>query len=213
MAKINEIYFSIQGESTFAGLPCVFVRFTYCNLRCTYCDTAYAFYEGRDASVDEIISEIREYNCKLVEITGGEPLVQRDECLELTRKLCHLDYQVMIETSGSLPINGLDPRVKIIMDLKCPSSGMMKKNLYDNIYFLKPIDEVKFVIGTKEDYDWAKDIIKQYDIDKRCTVLFSPVFGIIEPSEIVHWILEDNLPVRFQLQMHKYIWNPETRGV
>uniref|UniRef100_A0A832G2K7 7-carboxy-7-deazaguanine synthase n=1 Tax=Ignavibacterium album TaxID=591197 RepID=A0A832G2K7_9BACT len=213
MAKINEIYYSIQGESTFAGLPCVFVRFTYCNLRCTYCDTAYAFYEGRDASVDEIISEIKEYNCKLVEITGGEPLVQRDECLELMRKLCHFDYQVMIETGGSLPINGIDPRVKIIMDLKCPSSGMMKKNLYENIYFLKPIDEVKFVIGTKEDYDWAKEIIKQYELDKRCTLLFSPVFGSIEPSEIVHWILEDSLPVRFQLQMHKYIWNPEIRGV
>lgn len=213
MAKINEIYYSIQGESTFAGLPCVFVRFTYCNLRCTYCDTAYAFYEGRDASVDEIISEIKEYDCKLVEITGGEPLVQRYECLELMRKLCHLDYQVLIETGGSLPINGIDPRVKIIMDLKCPSSGMMRKNLYDNIYFLKPIDEVKFVIGTREDYQWAKEIIKQYQIEKRCTVLFSPVFGSIEPSEIVHWILEDRLPVRFQLQMHKYIWHPETRGV
>lgn len=213
MAKINEIYYSIQGESSLAGLPCVFVRFTYCNLRCTYCDTAYAFYEGRDCTVDEIISEVKEYNCKLVEITGGEPLVQREECLELMRKLCHLDYQVMIETGGSLPINGIDPRVKIIMDLKCPSSGMMKKNLYENIYFLKPIDEVKFVIGTREDYDWAKEIMKQYDLSNKCTVLFSPVFGQIEPSEIVHWILEDKLPVRFQLQMHKYIWHPETKGV
>lgn len=213
MAKINEIYYSIQGESTFAGLPCVFVRFTYCNLRCTYCDTAYAFYEGRDCSVDEIISEVKEYNCNLIEITGGEPLVQREECLELMQKLSHLGYQVMIETGGSLPINGIDPRVKIIMDLKCPSSGMMKKNLYENIYFLKPIDEVKFVIGTREDYDWAKQIIKQYDLSDRCTVLFSPVFGQIEPSDIVHWILEDNLPVRFQLQMHKYIWHPESRGV
>jgi 7-carboxy-7-deazaguanine synthase len=163
--------------------------------------------------VDEIISEIKEYDCKLVEITGGEPLVQREECLELMRKLCHLNYQVMIETGGSLPINGIDPRVKVIMDLKCPSSGMMKKNMYDNIYFLKPIDEVKFVIGTREDYDWAKEIIKQYDLSSRCTILFSPVFGQIEPSEIVHWILEDNLPVRFQLQMHKYIWHPETKGV
>ncbi len=213
MAKINEIYFSIQGESSFAGLPCVFVRFTYCNLRCTYCDTAYAFYEGRDCTVEEIIAEIKEYKCKLIEITGGEPLVQREECLELMRKLCYLDYQVMIETGGSLPINGIDPRVKVIMDLKCPSSGMMKKNLYDNIYFLKPIDEVKFVIGTREDFDWAKGIINQYDLASKCTILFSPVFGQIEPSEIVHWILEDNLPVRFQLQMHKYIWHPETKGV
>ncbi|MDZ7624868.1 MAG: radical SAM protein [Ignavibacteriaceae bacterium] len=147
MLKINEIYHSIQGESTSAGRPCVFVRLTYCNLRCTYCDTEYAFYEGKDFSVEQIIDEIEKYNCKLVEVTGGEPLVQMDECLDLMKRLCELGYEVMIETGGSLPIKEIDHRVKIIMDLKCPSSEMEKKNLYENVQYLKQTDELKFVIG------------------------------------------------------------------
>ncbi|MEG8947668.1 7-carboxy-7-deazaguanine synthase QueE [Rosettibacter firmus] len=212
MLKVNEIFYSIQGESSKAGLPCVFVRLTYCNLRCTYCDTAYAFYEGSDYSIDDIIKKIDEYKCKLVEITGGEPLFQK-ESLELMKRLCDKGYEVMLETGGSLPIQDVDKRVKIIMDLKCPSSGMMKKNLYENINYIKSTDEIKFVIGTREDYDWAKEIISKYDLLNKCTVLFSVVFNQLEPIQLANWILEDKLNVRFQLQLHKYIWHPETRGV
>jgi len=213
MLKVNEIYFSVQGESTAAGLPCVFVRLTYCNLRCTYCDTEYAFYEGKDISIPEIISEVKKYECKLVEITGGEPLVQMEECLELMKQLCIDGFEVLIETGGSLPIKDIDPGVKIIMDLKCPSSGMEKKNLYENIDYLKPTDELKFVIGCREDYDWTKEIILKYSLVKKCEILFSVVFGKLEPVQLVNWILEDKLKVRFQLQMHKFIWHPETKGV
>ena len=213
MLKINEIYHSIQGESTTAGRLCVFIRLTYCNLRCTYCDTEYAFYEGKDFSVEQVIDEIEKYNCKLVEITGGEPLVQIDECLELMKMLSELDYEVMIETGGSLPIKDIDPRVKIIIDLKCPSSGMENKNLYENLKYLHPADELKFVIGNREDYEWSVDIIKKYNLQKKCIILFSVVFGKLEPVELVNWIIEDKLDVRFQLQMHKYIWHPQTKGV
>lgn len=212
MLKVNEIYFSIQGESTFTGLPCIFIRLTYCNLRCTYCDTEYAFYSGKDLSVDEILEKISIYDCKLVELTGGEPLVQ-PEAILLMKKLCDLGYQVLLETGGSLPINDIDPRVRIIMDLKCPSSGMMKKNLYENINYLKNTDEVKFVIGTREDFDWAKEMITKYNLDQKCVILFSVVFGRLEPVELVNWILKDNLKVRFQLQMHKFIWEPSMKGV
>jgi 7-carboxy-7-deazaguanine synthase len=212
MLKVNEIYFSVQGESTSAGLPCVFVRLTYCNLRCTYCDTEYAFYDGKDKSIDEIVDEVRKFDCRLVEITGGEPLVQV-ECLPLIQRLCDEGFEVMLETGGSLPIEKVGKRVKIIMDLKCPSSGMLKKNLYENLNFLKKTDELKFVIGIREDYDWAKEIISKYDLIGKCSMLFSVVFGELEPVTLVNWILEDKLDVRFQLQMHKYIWHPETKGV
>jgi 7-carboxy-7-deazaguanine synthase len=213
MPRINEIYYSIQGEGTKAGEPCVFVRFTYCNLRCTYCDTKYAFYDGKEMSIDDIIDEVKNFNCNLVEITGGEPLVQKEDCLELMKKLCDLNYNVMIETGGSISISEIDRRVKIIMDLKCPSSGMEKKNLYDNINYLKSNDELKFVIGNREDYNWSKEIIKKYSLEEKCIILFSPVFDKIQPVEIVNWILKDNLKVRFQLQLHKYIWHPQTKGV
>jgi 7-carboxy-7-deazaguanine synthase len=213
MLKINEIYHSIQGESTSAGRPCVFIRLTYCNLRCTYCDTEYAFYEGKDMSVQQVIDEIEKYKCKLVEITGGEPLVQVEECLELMKRLNDLDYEVMIETGGSLSIKEIDSRVKIIMDLKCPSSGMEKKNLYENIQYLKSTDELKFVIGNREDYEWSVEKLNKYHLQGKCEILFSVVFGELEPVDLVNWILEDKLDVRFQLQMHKYIWHPETKGV
>jgi 7-carboxy-7-deazaguanine synthase len=213
MLKINEIYHSIQGESTSAGRPCVFVRLTYCNLRCTYCDTEYAFYEGKDLSVKQVIDEVEKYNCKLVEVTGGEPLVQMEECLDLMNKLCDLGYEAMIETGGSLSIKEIDPRVKIIMDLKCPSSGMEKKNLYENLKYLKPIDELKFVIGNREDYEWSVEKLKKYNLWGKCGILFSVVFGELEPVKLINWILEDKLYVRFQLQIHKYIWRPETKGV
>lgn len=212
MLKINEIYKSIQGESSKAGLPCVFVRLTYCNLRCTYCDSEYAFYDGKDFSVEQVVEQVKSFKCNLVEITGGEPLFQK-EVFELMTKLCDNGFEVMIETSGSLSIKDIDNRVLVIMDLKCPSSKMMKKNLYENIEYLKPIDEVKFVIGTREDYEWSKEIIKKYEIDKKCNILFSVVFENLKPVDLVNWILEDNLNVRFQLQMHKYIWNPKQKGV
>ena len=212
MLKVNEIYHSIQGESSKSGLPCVFVRLTYCNLRCNYCDTEYAFYEGEDKSVEEIINEVKNYNCKLVEVTGGEPLVQK-ECLELMKKLCDEGFDVMLETGGSLPIKEIDERVLIIMDLKCPSSKMEKKNLYENIEYLKPKDELKFVIGNREDYDWSKEIISKYDLKNKSEIIFSVVFSELEPVSLVNWIIEDKLDVRYQLQMHKYIWHPETKGV
>ena len=212
MLRINEIYHSIQGESSKSGLPCVFVRLTYCNLRCTYCDTEYAFYGGEDKSIEKILNEVKKYNCKLVEVTGGEPLVQK-ETLELMKRLCNEGFDVMLETGGSLPIKDIDERVLIIMDLKCPSSKMEKKNLYENINFLKPADELKFVIGNREDYDWSKKIISEYDLKDKSKILFSVVFGELEPVSLVNWIIEDKLDVRYQLQMHKYIWHPETKGV
>ncbi|HJY64234.1 MAG TPA: 7-carboxy-7-deazaguanine synthase QueE [Ignavibacteria bacterium] len=212
--KINEIFYSIQGESSSAGLPCVFVRLTYCNIRCVYCDTEYAFYEGKDMSINEIIEQLRSYNCNLIEITGGEPLVQ-ENVHELMTRLCNLDYNVMIETGGSLPIEFIDNRVKIIMDIKTPYSKMEHKNRYENIKYLKVDDEVKFVIGSRDDYDWSKNIINKYSLNKIVSsVLMSPVFGEVENIDLASWILDDKLNnVRFQVQLHKYIWHPETRGV
>lgn len=212
MLKVNEIYLSVQGESSKAGLPCVFIRLTYCNLRCAYCDTEYAFYAGDDSSIGEIISEVKRYNCKLVEITGGEPLVQT-QSMDLMKRLCDDGYEVMLETGGSLSVKDVDPRVMIIMDLKCPSSGMLQKNFYENINYLKPTDEVKFVIGNREDYEWAKEIIEKYNLVGKNNILMSVVFGDLEPVTLVEWILEDKLNVRFQLQMHKFIWDPAVKGV
>lgn len=212
MLKINEIYKSIQGESSKAGLPCVFVRLTYCNLRCTYCDSEYAFYDGKDFEIEQIVDEIKKLNCNLVEITGGEPLFQT-ESIQLMKKLCNEGFEVMLETSGSLPIENVDKRVMIILDLKCPSSGMQKKNLYQNIEFIKPNDEIKFVIGNYEDYLWAKEKIVEYNLVEKCNVLFSTVFNKLEPRKLVEWIIKDNLNVRFQLQMHKFIWEPDRKGV
>ena len=209
---INEIFHSIQGESSHMGRPCVFIRLTYCNIRCSYCDTAYAFYEGKEMSIEAIVELVRGYQCQLVEVTGGEPLFQSN-VHELMTKLCDEGFEVLLETGGSLEIGCVDSRVKRIVDFKCPSSNMMKKNLWTNVNFLKPDDEVKFVIGNREDYDWAKEMIKMYRLLDRCPVLLSVIFGVLEPVELARWILDDNLNVRFQLQMHKYIWNPETKGV
>lgn len=212
MLKVNEIFYSIQGESTFAGLPCVFVRLTYCNLRCSYCDTEYAFYEGKDMSINEILGEVKNYNCNLVEVTGGEPLFQK-ESFELLTKLCDLGYTVLLETSGSISIENVDKRVIIIMDLKTPSSKMEKKNKYLNINYLKPNDEVKFVIGDRNDYEWAKNIINIYNLTSKCKVLMGVVFNELSNLDLAKWILEDKLNVRFQIQLHKYIWPPEMKGV
>jgi len=210
--KINEIYKSIQGESTYAGLPCVFVRLTYCNLRCSYCDTAYAFYEGQEMSLEQVIQAIRECDCSLVEITGGEPLLQK-EVYPLMDRLIADGFLVLLETGGSIDIGEVHPSVIKIMDLKCPSSGESQKNRYDNIRKLQPHDEIKFVIGNRTDYLWAVDTIRDYCLDGKYQILFSTVFGTLQPIELANWILEDKLNVRFQLQIHKYIWNPEKRGI
>ena len=210
--KINEIYYSVQGESTHSGRPCIFIRLTYCNLRCSYCDTEYAFYDGKDMEITDIMSEIKRWDCNLVEVTGGEPLFQ-EECIDLLNELVNSNYEVMLETGGSLSISDVPKKVVKIVDFKCPSSGMVKKNLWSIVDDLQAHDEVKFVIGNREDFDWAKDRITEYSLDKICTLLFSPTFGEIDPQQIVEWILAENLPVRMQLQMHKMIWSPEEKGV
>ena len=210
--KINEIYYSVQGESTHAGRPCIFIRLTYCNLRCTYCDTEYAFYDGKDMEITDIMSEIKQWDCNLVEVTGGEPLFQ-EECIDLLNELVNSNYEVMLETGGSLSISNVPKKVIKIVDFKCPSSKMVKKNLWSIVEDLQPHDEVRFVIGDREDFDWEKDRITKYSLDKICTLLFSPAFGKIDPQHIVEWILADNLPVRMQMQMHKMIWNPEEKGI
>ena len=210
--KINEIYYSVQGESTHAGRPCIFIRLTYCNLRCTYCDTEYAFYEGKDMEISEIINEIQQWDCNLVEVTGGEPLFQ-EECIDLLNDLVNSSYEIMLETGGSLSISDVPKEVMKIVDFKCPTSGMVKKNSWSIVDDLQPHDEVKFVIGNREDFDWAKNRIEEYSLDKICTLLFSPTFGEIDPQQIVEWILTENLPVRIQMQMHKMIWSPEEKGV
>jgi len=212
MLVVNEIFHSIQGESTHAGRSCVFVRLTYCNLRCTYCDTAYAFEEGKEMQVNEVIGKVKSYSCGLVEVTGGEPLLQ-PEVHRLMSALCDEGMEVLLETGGSIDISAVDPRVKRIVDFKCPSSGMERSNLWDNVHYLKADDEVKFVVGTREDYDWAKNIIVKHGIGARCTVLMGVVYGALEPRVLADWILADKLNVRFQLQLHKYIWNPAARGV
>lgn len=212
MLKVNEIFFSIQGESSRMGLPCVFVRLTECDLRCTYCDTEYAFYEGEERSIKSILDEVKSYGCNLVEITGGEPLLQA-EVYELMTRLCDMGYEVMLETGGHILVDKVDPRVKKIIDMKTPSSGMLKKNDYRNLEIASPNDEIKFVIGSRLDYEWSKKVIEEYRLTERLTVLMSVVFGELAPQALAEWILADRLKVRFQLQMHKYIWSPETRGV
>ena len=212
MLIVNEIFFSLQGESSHAGKPCVFIRLTHCNLRCSYCDTTYAFEEGTEMSIDDIMIEVGRYDCKFVEITGGEPLLQTD-VHELMKRLCDENYEVLLETGGSLDIGRVDHRVKRIMDIKCPSSGMESNNMWDNIKHLKSGDELKFVIGNRKDYEWSKSVIQKYELSQRCPIVMLIVFKELEPSELVRWILDDKLDVRFQLQMQKYIWKPETRGV
>ncbi len=210
---INEIYFSVQGESSWVGKPCVFVRLSFCNLRCNYCDTAYAFYEGEKKSTADIVAAVAKFDCSLVEVTGGEPLLQKN-VLPLMRALADQGKTVLLETSGALDISPVDPRVHRIMDLKTPDSGECEHNLWSNIPHLTTRDEVKFVLGSRADYEWAREKVREYDLPARChAVLFSPIFGRIEPREIVDWILADALDVRFQLQLHKFIWPPAQRGV
>lgn len=210
--RVNEIFHSIQGESTWAGRPCVFVRLTGCNLRCTWCDTAYAFYEGAQMEIASVMERVRGYGCKLVELTGGEPLLQKG-IHALLEALLQEEYEVLIETSGERDISELDARVIRIMDLKCPDSGEVERNRWANLENLRARDEVKFVIASKRDYEWARGVIAEYRLVGRVNaILLSPVFGTLEPVALAEWILEDRLAARMQLQMHKYIWG-EKRGV
>jgi len=210
--RITEIFHSIQGESSYAGLPCVFVRTTGCDLRCVWCDSEYAFYGGHRMSIDEIIEKVKEYGCKLVELTGGEPLLQ-PEIPELARRLCDLGYTVLIETGGHRDISVLDPRVIRIMDIKCPGSGEHAKNLWSNIDHLRPQDEVKFVLADMQDYQWALEVIRRYNLEERTKVLISTVHGKVDLQEIAQAMLRDRLCARFQVQLHKYIWGPDAVGV
>ncbi len=211
--RINEIFFSIQGESTWAGSPCVFVRLTGCNLRCRWCDTEYAFYEGHHLTVDEIVERVRGYGCNLVEVTGGEPLLQKG-VHGLFRLLLDGGFTVLVETSGERDLSLLDPRVIKIMDLKCPSSGECSRNRWTNLQYLSARDEVKFVVADRCDFEWTREIVNQHQLSQRVhAVLLSPVFGTLPPADLAGWILSERLPVRMQLQMHKHIWPPNQRGV
>jgi 7-carboxy-7-deazaguanine synthase len=210
--RITEIFHSIQGESTYAGQPCVFVRLTGCPLRCTWCDTEYAFYGGQEVSDTDILAKIRTFDCPLVEVTGGEPLAQPG-CFPFISTLCDAGYTVLIETSGAIDITAVDPRTHVILDIKCPGSGMTDRMQWPNVQKLAAKDEAKFVLADRADYDWARDVVTQHDLAHRCTVLFSPVFGALELRHLAEWVLADRLPVRVQTQLHKLIWTPDMRGV
>jgi 7-carboxy-7-deazaguanine synthase len=212
--RITEIFYSIQGESSFAGLPCIFVRLTWCNLRCSWCDSEYTFTGGTEMSVDEVIEKVRGYNCKLVEITGGEPLVQKRECCELVRRLCDEGFTVLVETGGGLDASVLDERAIKILDVKCLGSGEADRNFWPNLERLNPADEIKFVIRDRADFDFALEVIAKYRLSERQPhILFSPVWGAIELKDLANWILNSGVRARMQLQLHKYIWGPDVKGV
>lgn len=210
--RVFEIFHSIQGESTWAGLPCVFVRLAGCPQRCVWCDTAYAFEGGDLMSLEEIVNRVAGYRCGLVEVTGGEPLAQVAAPL-LLKRLADGGYDVLLETGGSRPIEGIDPRVHVIMDLKCPDSGESGANLWENLAHLKRSDELKFVVASRRDYEWARQVVLDRDLPRTCPVLFSPVCGMVEPRELALWILEDRLRVRLHLQLHRIVFGPDARGV
>jgi len=212
MLQVNEIFKSIQGESSHAGLLCAFVRLTGCNLRCTWCDTEYAFHAGKNMSVDEIVRTVDSYGLSLMEITGGEPLLQ-EGVYELMQAFLAKNYQVLLETGGSLPLDRVPHQVIKIVDLKCPGSGEESKNLFSNLDLLQPTDEVKFVILDRADYEWSKQILAQYGIHKKAQVLFSPVYDKLALKDLAEWALADNLPVRLQTQLHKVAWGKDTIGV
>lgn len=210
--KITEIFGSIQGESTFSGFPCTFIRVAGCNLRCSYCDTPYAFEGGEELNLEQILNKVRKVGISLVELTGGEPLLQ-EECHSLIELLLDEGHTVLLETNGSLPLEKVDNRVVKIVDIKCPGSGMSARMDFSNIDCLDGKDEVKFVIGDRGDFDWAREIIDTYELIERCKVLISPVLSKLEAREIAGWILEEKLSVRLQLQLHKFIWPEQVRGV
>ncbi len=210
--RVTEIFHSIQGESSYVGQPCVFVRLTGCPLRCTWCDTEYAFYGGTEQSQEEILSQVQAYGCELVEVTGGEPLAQPDAD-PLISALCERGYRVLVETSGAIDIAPVDERAHVILDVKCPGSGMTVRMHWPNLDRLTMKDEAKFVLADRTDYEWARHILAQYGLPGRCTVLMSPVFGALDPRQLAEWVLADRLPVRLQIQLHKLIWTPDMRGV
>ena len=203
--RITEVFYSLQGEATRVGLPTVFVRLTGCPLRCTWCDTTYSFTGGEPATIESVLAEVAKYPARQVCVTGGEPLSQK-ECLPLLTALCDAGYDVSLETSGALDVSAVDPRVSRIMDLKAPDSGEVERNLWANLDCLNARDEIKIVIASRGDYEWARDIMRQRQIDRLCPVLFSPAQGLIEPQSLAEWILADGLNVRFQLQLHKLLW-------
>lgn len=206
--KVYEIFFSLQGETSRSGLPTTFVRLSGCPLRCGYCDTAYAFQGGETLELAEILRRVEATGTHYVTVTGGEPLAQKD-CLPLLKMLCDAGHDVSLETGGSLDISGVDPRASVILDIKTPGSGESAKNLWANLDHLKRVDEVKFVICGRDDYDWARQVLTERHLSEKCPVLFSPVFGQVEPRALAEWILADRLPVRFQLQLHKQLWGEE----
>ncbi|MQA29527.1 MAG: radical SAM protein [Luteitalea sp.] len=213
MLTVNEIFHSIQGESTRAGEPCVFVRLTACDLRCSWCDTPYAFHQGEKRSLDQVVAAVEQYRCRTVEITGGEPLLQED-VYPLMERLLTAGHTVMLETGGHRPIDRVPPSVVKIVDVKCPGSGESDRNCWSNFEALAPHDEVKFVLKDREDYEYACDVIARYELPSRCAaVLLSPVHGVLDARTLTEWILADRLPARLQLQLHKFIWTPDTRGV
>ncbi len=210
--RVTEIFHSIQGESSFAGRPCAFVRLTGCPLRCTWCDSEYTFYGGTEMALDDVLAKVRSFACRLVEVTGGEPLHQ-PEAFTLIERLCADGYEVLVETSGAIDIAPVDPRAHIIMDVKCPGSGMMDRMDWTNLDRLAGKDEIKFVLKDRADYEFARTMIGRHRLAERCPVLFSPSFGELDPRQLSEWVLADKLPVRVQLQLHKFIWDPQTRGV
>ena len=213
MLTISEIYLSVQGESTHVGRPCAFVRLTACNLRCEWCDTPYAFTGGRSLSVEDVVREVRALGCPLVELTGGEPLLQPD-VVPLMRRLIGERFEILLETGGHMPIDDVPEPVRIILDVKCPGSGEAGRMHWPNLDRLRPTSEVKFVIRDRADFEYACDVVRRHQLDERAgAVLFSPVFGVLAPDVLVDWLLESAVPARVQLQAHKYIWAPETRGV
>jgi 7-carboxy-7-deazaguanine synthase len=213
LLTINEIFYSIQGESTHAGRPCVFVRLTACDLRCSWCDTPYSFHEGQKRALDEVLAEVEQYGCELVEVTGGEPLLQED-VYPLMEGLLARGRTVLIETGGHRSTARVPRDVVTILDVKCPASGEAHRNDWSNLERLRPHDEVKFVIQDRGDYEYAREVVRRYDLAARASaVLFSPVHGALDPKQLSEWVLADRLPVRVQLQIHKYIWDPGTRGV
>ncbi len=212
MLKVNEIFFSIQGEGLRAGEPCVFVRLTGCPLRCVWCDTAYAFYEGENRTEEEVESAIEAYPCRLVELTGGEPLAQPAAFPFVTR-LLERGWRVLVETSGHVLLDRLDPRAVAIMDVKAPGSGESARMEWRNLELLKPTDEAKFVIADRQDYEWSRDLVREKRLSERCPVSFSPVHGALDPGALARWVLDDGLPVRVQVQLHKYLWPGVERGV
>ena len=210
--RVTEIFHSIQGESTFAGRPCAFVRLTGCPLRCAWCDSEYTFYGGADVSLDDVLAKVRAFGCRLVEVTGGEPLHQ-PEAFTLIERLCAEGLEVLVETSGAIDISPVDTRAHIIMDVKCPGSGMSDRMDWKNLDRVAGKDEVKFVLKDRSDYEFARAIVQKHTLTGRCPVLFSPSFGELDPRQLSEWVLADRLPVRVQLQLHKFIWDPQTRGV